>query len=411
MEFFYLKSCLFFLLLICSTLFSGSEAAFFSLTRYQILKLKETPRGKQVASLVDRPNRLLVSITIGNDTVNIIASALATSVCLSFFGENGKWLAIAIMTPLLLLVGDIIPKTIAYTNASNFSIKVAPFIKFFIYIATPLRYVIKYIINFILFFMPPPAKKSYFLENHFLDLIETGHKKGELKHIEKEFITQFIRFRQKTISEVMVPRPDIFALSVDMYLEKALTMLKYHRFSKIPIYEGNLDNIIGILRTKQLLEAKKTQKLRDIKQWFLSPYFVPETKRAEALFWQLQKEKITMAIIVNEYGSIVGLLTIEDLLEELFGEIYDEYDVTQRWYHQIAPNKYKVLAKMPLSDFNFIFKTDLVSEEDTLGGLILSVLGRLPKKGESTQIANLKFTVKGLKGRRITELEVEKINS
>ncbi len=411
MELVYFKLCLIFFLLIFSAIFSGSETAFFSLTRYQILKIKETSKGKKVASLLAHPNQLLISILIGNDTINIMASALATSVALTLYGKNGKWLAIAVMTPLLLLVGEIIPKAFSYAKASSFCLRISSFINFFVYIVAPFRNIIKYIVNAVLYFMPPPQKKAVFLENQFLDLIETGHEKGELKPIEKEFIVRLFRFRQKTVSEIMVPRPDIFALSIDTDLKEAINSLSYHRFSRVPIYEGTLDNVIGIFHTKYLLGSEKTGKLKEFREKLLPPYFVPATKKADALLAELQSQKITMAMIVNEYGSIVGLVTTEDLLEELFGEIYDEYDVTQDWYQQIAPNRYRVLAKIPLSDFNFIFKTDLKSEEDTLGGLILTALGRLPKKEDTVQIGNFKFTVKSLQGRRITELEVEKLDS
>lgn len=411
MELVYFKLCLIFFLLIFSAIFSGSETAFFSLTRYQILRIKETSKGKKVASLLAHPNQLLISILIGNDTINIMASALATSVALTLYGKNGKWLAIAVMTPLLLLVGEIIPKAFSYAKASSFCLRISSFINFFVYIVAPFRNIIKYIVNAVLYFMPPPQKKAVFLENQFLDLIETGHEKGELKPIEKEFIVRLFRFRQKTVSEIMVPRPDIFALSIDTDLKEAINSLSYHRFSRVPIYEGTLDNVIGIFHTKYLLGSEKTGKLKEFREKLLPPYFVPATKKADALLAELQSQKITMAMIVNEYGSIVGLVTTEDLLEELFGEIYDEYDVTQDWYQQIAPNRYRVLAKIPLSDFNFIFKTDLKSEEDTLGGLILTALGRLPKKEDTVQIGNFKFTVKSLKGRRITELEVEKLDS
>ncbi len=411
MELVYFKLCLIFFLLIFSAIFSGSETAFFSLTRYQILRIKETSKGKKVASLLAHPNQLLISILIGNDTINIMASALATSVALTLYGKNGKWLAIAVMTPLLLLVGEIIPKAFSYAKASSFCLRISSFINFFVYIVAPFRNIIKYIVNAVLYFMPPPQKKAVFLENQFLDLIETGHEKGELKPIEKEFIVRLFRFRQKTVSEIMVPRPDIFALSIDTDLKEAINSLSYHRFSRVPIYEGILDNVIGIFHTKYLLGSEKTGKLKEFREKLLPPYFVPATKKADALLAELQSQKITMAMIVNEYGSIVGLVTTEDLLEELFGEIYDEYDVTQDWYQQIAPNRYRVLAKIPLSDFNFVFKTDLKSEEDTLGGLILTALGRLPKKEDTVQIGNFKFTVKSLKGRRITELEVEKLDS
>jgi len=409
MEIIYLKAVLVFLLLGLSAFFSGSETAFFSLTRYQVLKLKETPRGKIVAFLLERPARLLISILIGNESVNIAASALVTSIAIYFYGEKGKWLAVIVMTPLLLLCGEIVPKTIAFVKARSFCLRVAPIIVLFMRVIAPIRNVIKWVVNLVMTPLPPPpseGKKSW--DTNFLDLIEHGHKKGEFKAIEKDFIANLLRFRKKTVSEIMVPRPDIFAVSIDINIASLKKMLKQHPFTRIPVYKENLDNIIGILPTKFLLGQEETRKLLALKEALIPPYFVPETKKAEELFWELQKEKITIAIVVDEYGSVVGLITIEDLLEELFGEIYDEYDITEQWYKQTGSNRYRVLAKIPLSDFNYLFKTNFSSKEDTLAGFLVSVLGRLPQKGEKITIGNFQFTVTQVKGHRLIEVEVEK---
>ncbi len=409
MQIIYLKAVFVFLLLGLSAFFSGSETAFFSLTRYQVLKLKETPRGKVVAFLLERPAELLISILIGNESVNIAASALVTSIAVYFYGEKGKWLAIIVMAPLLLLCGEIVPKAIAFVKARSFCLRVAPMIVLFMRIIAPIRNVIKWVVNIVMTPLPPPPreeKKAW--DTNFLDLIEHGHKKGEFKAIEKDFITNLMRFRKKTVSEIMVPRPDIFAVSIDTNIASLKKMLKRHPFTHIPVYKENLDNIIGILRTKFLLGQKEMGKVSTLKDVFIPPYFVPETKKAEELFWELQKGKITLAIVVDEYGSVVGLITIEDLLEELFGEIYDEYDITEQWYRQIGPNKYRVLAKVPLSDFNFLFKTNFSSEEDTLAGFLISILGRLPQKGEKITVGNFQFTVTQVKRHRLIEVEVEK---
>ena len=409
MEIIYFKAVLVFFLLGLSAFFSGSETAFFSLTRYQVLKLKETPKGKIVAFLLERPARLLISILIGNESVNIAASALVTSIAIYFYGEKGKWLAVIIMTPLLLLCGEIVPKTIAFVKARSFCLKVAPLIVLFMRAIAPIRNVIKWIVNLAMMpFPPPPREGKKLWDTNFLDLIEHGHQKGEFKTIEKDFIANLLRFRKKSVSEIMIPRPDIFAVSADTTIATLKKLLKHYPFSRIPVYKKNLDNIIGILPTKFLLGQEETHKLLELKNALIPPYFVPETKKAEELFWELQKEKITITIVVDEYGSVVGLITIEDLLEELFGEIYDEYDITEHWYKQTGSNRYRVLAKIPLSDFNYLFKTNFSSKEDTLAGFLLSVLGRLPQKGEKITIGNFQFTVTQVKGRRLIEVEVEK---
>ncbi len=409
MEIIYLKIFLVVLLLIASAFFSGSETAFFSLTRYQVLKLREDPKGRIVAHLLERPSRLLISILIGNETVNITASALLTSIAIYYYGEKGKWLAIIVMTPILLLFGEITPKTVAFVKAESFSLKAAPLVALFVKVISPLRNVVKWVVNLAMAPLPEvKGKPEHALDNHFLNLIEHGHKKGEFQTIEKEFIANFLRFRKKAVSEIMIPRPDIFAVPMDISVRTLKSELKRHPFSRVPIYKSKIDNIVGILPTKFLLGVDEEIKLFRLKDHFVPPYFVPEIKKAEDLFWELQKKRITIALVVDEYGTLTGLITIEDLLEELFGEIYDEYDVTQRWYKQVAPNKYRVLAKIPLSDFNYLFKTNFSCEEDTLAGFIISTLGKIPKKGEKIAIGDYFFIITQIKGQRIIEVEVEK---
>ncbi|MDL1957199.1 MAG: hemolysin family protein [Candidatus Desulfofervidus auxilii] len=411
MEIIYFKLILIFILLCFSALFSSSETALFSLTRYQILKLKETKNGKIIASLLEKPAHLLISILIGNESVNVTASALATSVAIALYDEKGKWITLAVMTPILLLWGEIVPKAFALTKAPSFSLKIAPFINFFVKLVTPIRNFIRYVVNIALYPLPAVSKEEpCFLDNEFLQLLESASHEDGFKIIEREFIANLLRFRHKSVSEIMVPRPDMFIISLDTPIKELKKLLNYQCFSRIPVYDRDPDNIIGILHTKTLLGLNKIEgTVKDLKEKFIQPYFVPSTKKGEELFWEMQRKKIAMVMVVNEYGSVVGLITMEDLLEELFGEIYDEYDMAEKWYKEIAPYKYKVMAKMSLKDFNYIFKTNLKAEEDTVGGLILAHLGRLPQKGETIQIENLKFTVIGLKGRRITELIVERL--
>jgi len=409
MEIIYLKLILIFILLCFSALFSSSETALFSLTRYQILKLKETSKGKVVACLLEKPAHLLISILIGNESVNVAASALATSVAIALYGEKGKWLTLAVMTPVLLLWGEIFPKAFALTKAPNFCLKVASFIHFFVRLITPIRNFVRYVVNIVLYPFPTSKKITGFLDDEFLHLLEIAPHKDGFKLIEREFIINLLRFRRKSVSEIMIPRPDMFMIDLNTSMAELKGLLNYQCFSRIPVYDNNPDNIVGIFYTKTLLNPNQAQTVKDLKERFLPPYFIPASKKAEELFWEMQKEKIAMAIVVNEYGTVVGLVTMEDLLEELFGEIYDEYDIVERWYQKIAPHKYRVMAKMPLSDFNHIFRANFEVKEDTLGGMILTYLGRLPYEGETIEIGDFRFTIVSLKGRRITELIVERL--
>ncbi len=313
-----------------SAFFSASETAFFSLTRFQILKLRETEKwGKKVAHLLAYPDRLLTSILIGNESANVAASALATSIAVAIYGEKGKWIIIGLMTPILLLCGEIIPKALAFTRAPRFVLLAAPLLKAFMHFISPLRWFIKQIVNMILRPFPKTAQiKPSLLDEHFVYLVERGYEEGDIKTIERDFIANLIRFRKLKVSEAMTPRKSIFALPLDTPLSKLMPLLKSHFFSRIPIYKRSLDEMVGILNISDLIGLPdRSGKLSDLKRIIHPPYFVPLSKGAEDLFWIMQRQRIHMAIVVDEYGKATGLITLEDLLEELFGEIYDEYDI------------------------------------------------------------------------------------
>ena len=324
----FIKFLLIIFLLLFSAFFSASETAFFSLTRFQVLKLKETEkRGKGVAHLLAHPDQLLTSILIGNESVNVAASALATSIAIAIYGENGKWVSIGLMTPVLLLFAEIIPKALAFTRATNFVLLAASPLKTFMHLVSPLRWFIKQIVSIVLRPFPKTGVKPNLLDEHFIYLVERGYKEGDIKTMERDFIANLLRFRKLKVSQVMTQRRDIFALSLDTPLSHLIPILKSRFFSRIPIYKKSLDEIVGILHINDLIGlSERGGKLSDLKRMIHPAYFVPLSKGAEDLFWEMQRQRIHMAIVVNEYGKVVGLITLEDLLEELFGEIYDEYD-------------------------------------------------------------------------------------
>jgi len=309
-----------------SAFFSASETAFFSLSRFQVFKLKEEKEGKKLLTLLSKPSQLLISILVGNESVNVIAAALFTSILVAIYGEKGKWLTILLMTPILLIFGEIIPKTLGFTKAEKFVLLASPPLKAFIKFVSPFIWFIRKTVDILLSPLPYFSKKGVISEN-FLYLIEHGHKEGKIKSIEKEFITNLIKFRELTVSKAMIPKKDIFALSLDTSISELENLLKSYRFSRIPIYRKNLDNIVGILYVKDLIGfLNGRKKISNLKKIIRPPYFVQVFKKAEDLFWHMQYQRIHMAIVIDEYKKVVGLITLEDLLEELFGEIYDEYD-------------------------------------------------------------------------------------
>jgi len=321
-----------FILLCFSAFFSGSETALFSLGTIKLQQLKESshPKAALVHALLEKPRRLLISILVGNEIINITASALAASLCISLLGNQGKWLAVAIMTPLILLFGEVLPKTIAVSKSEKFSLRVAQPLSIFATIIFPVRWIIRQVVDRITSLFGPHTKldESIYHEEEFKELVEVGHKEGVLEKEEREMIHKILDFSDTLVSSIMIPRADMFTLSYDLDRPSLIKEIKEHLFSRIPIYKQEKNNFIGILYAKDLLAVSEaeTASITPLAHIVRPPYLVPQDKKIPDLLKEFQDKRIHLALVVNEHGSIVGLVTMEDLLEELFGEIYDEFD-------------------------------------------------------------------------------------
>jgi len=327
-----IKIILIFILLCFSAFFSGSETALFSLDPIKIFQLKESnyPRASLIQELIEKPRRLLISILVGNECINITASALAASLCISLFGNQGKWIAIAIMTPLILLFGEVLPKTIAVSYSEKFSSLTAKPINIFASAIFPIRWIIRNLIDKITFLFTKQEKReeSIFFEEEFKELVEVGYKEGILETEEREMIHKILKFGDTIVSSIMTPRSRMFTLPYDLDIDHTIKKVKEKHFSRIPIYKKEKNNIIGVLNIKDLLPLINKQDITNntILSIIRPPYFVHEDKKIQELLKEFQEKKIHLALVVNEQGSVIGLVTMEDLLEELFGEIYDEFD-------------------------------------------------------------------------------------
>jgi putative hemolysin len=320
-------------LLIFSGFFSGSEAALFSLTTVQRRRIKKGggKRALIIEKLLKNPRRLIVTILIGNDMVNIAASVVAAYLCVSLFGSHGKWVAMAIMTPLTLVFAEVIPKTVSINNNERLAPFMSSIIYYFAAVIAPLRWAFDSMarIFIILTGSAETGHNPAIMEDDFLDMVNLSHEGGELEGVERDLIHNVFEFSDAHVFEVMTPLDKIFSLSHDTVGEMIIKCVKTNPFSRIPVYEHSIDNITGILYVKDLLQfdLKKIKGRRDILQKISRrPLFVQETQKVDEVFHILKHRRKHMAICLNEHGHISGLVTMEDLLEELFGEIYDEYD-------------------------------------------------------------------------------------
>jgi len=351
------------LLLLLSGFFSGSETALFSLSPIKVARLK-TVRGKRgalVAELVDNPRRLLISIILGNMFVNVFSSALAESAATKMFGEKGLSISILAMTFLILVFGEITPKTIAIHNAEQVSPMVAPIIDGFGKLVFPFRRAVRFVADLILSVLtrrmrsPETAVSGPELRT----AVEIGHREGILEDREKEMIHSVIELGEKWVADVMRPRSQIVGFDIRTPMEQICAAVRSTRYSRIPLYRGNLDRIEGILYVKDLLAASSRPKGEvDLSSLLRAPLYVPEQKRAGVLLRDLRRRRVHLALVVDEYGLVSGLVTLEDLLEEIFGQILDKEPTTTP-FQWIDTRAVRVDARMELDALNEVFGTSL----------------------------------------------------
>ena len=331
-----IKIILIFILLCFSAFFSGSETALFSLGSVKLFKLKESkhPKASLIHRLLENPRRLLISILMGNECINISASALTASLFISMVGFQGKWIAIAVMTPLILLFGEVLPKTIAVSHNEKFSFFVARPLDLFAHIIFPLRWTIRRIVDALIFLLgaKQESHENIFYERELKDLVDVGHKEGVLEGEEHQMIHNILKFNDTPVFSIMTPYSSISTLPHDLTIDQAIKQVKKHHFSRIPVYKQEKNNIIGILNAKDLLTMnfKRDFDTTSIAAIIRPPHFVSQDKRAHVVLKEFQEKKIHIALVVNKAKEIIGLVTMEDVLEELFGEFYDEFDTSTK---------------------------------------------------------------------------------
>jgi len=398
-------------LLVCYSFFATAETSLFSLSPLARLKLKNRhPKsGERIDRLLSRPQRLLTSIIIGNEVAVIIATVLATSISLSIWGDRGKWVAMGVMAPALLLCGEIIPKSLALRHPERWARVIAAPLAALLPLLTPFRVVLLKLSHALMSLVgiKPKPKTPLVHEDDFIRMVEDSHKEGLIAPIEKELIVNLMSLGDTRVDQVMVPRPDIFFLPISMPVEELILAVKKSRFSRIPIYGEDVENVLGILHAKDLLNfnAEPSGEPVCLKKLLRPPYYVPENKRAFDLLGELQTRKIRLALVVDEYGSLTGLVSVEDILAELFGEFEEEFESADKLLVELATGVYLVKSWMPLNELNETLGLSLPHDEfGTLGGFVFNLFGELPHEGDSISYDGMRFEVVHMKGTRILEM-------
>jgi putative hemolysin len=413
----WLELAFFVIMMGLSGFFSSSETSLFSLSNIQLEQMRrdQHPRVTLIQQLLSQPRRLIISILIGNELVNVTASVISAAMVIRVLGSDKKWINLLIMVPVLLLVGEITPKVLAIRHNVAFASFESRPIDFFTRMIRPLRWVIRNVADLFitLFIGRDRSRGNIITEDMVRTLAREAVGEGALDRLEAQFIEQIFDFGNKTLEDVMTPRSDVFFLSIDMPLEKMIVEVCESRHTKVPIYQENRDNVCGILHTRDLLGIDIEKYSRDPHRFqglLRKPYFVPESKLAADLFRTFRERKLSIALTVDEYGGVTGLVTMEDLLECIFGEIHSPSDeVHQVSIKDLGEGRYAVDGSMPVTEFNQQMDSELSDEwGETIGGLLLHHYGELPPQGDKLEIAGFRFIVTEVEENRIKTVEFEK---
>lgn len=377
-----------FFLLFLSAFFSSSETALTTVNRIKMKTLAEegNRRAQTVLKVTDNASKMLSAVLIGNNVVNLSASSLATTLAIDLLGSVGAGVATGILTLLILIFGEISPKTLATLHASKLSLAYAPVICGLMWLLTPVIAVVNWLsMGFLkLLRVNPKAGESGITEDEIRTLVDVSHESGEIGTEEKEFIHKMFDLSEATAKEVMIPRIDMEMVDVEWAYEKLLELFREHRHTRMPVYEEDMDNIIGIINMKDLLLMDRT-KAFSVRDYLREAYFTYERKSAADLMDEMRQASVNITIVLDEYGAVAGMVTLEDLLEELVGEIRDEYDSNEEDdLVCLKDREYQVQGSMNLEDLCQNLNLDFVSEDyDTIGGYLTGLLDHFPEEGET----------------------------
>ena len=399
------------ILIALSGFFSSSETALTSVNQIR-LKRRATEGDKKsmtVLKLLEKPQDVISSILIGNNIVNIASSAVATVFFTQLFGASGPVVATVVMTVLVLIFGEVLPKTAAQQQPEMISRKVAKPISKIATIFKPAVFLLTALSGLVTKWLFSHVDDAPTItEEEFKALVEVGEEEGVLQREERAYIDNVLDFSSATASDMMKPRTSVVALDVEATEEEIFELLKDNRYSRIPVYEDSIDHIIGILYMKdvvRLLAQGETIRLREILR---DPYFIGESAVADRIFRELKARNLSIAVVVDECAGTSGIITMEDILEELVGNIDDEYDLENTAVIFLERGVYLVDPELRIDEINDYFHMNLESEKsDSIGGFVIELLDRIPKQGDVVRYGDILFTVNEMQGLKMTKLKMD----
>tara|TARA_A100001015_G_scaffold176642_1_gene196398 strand:- start:1515 stop:2804 length:1290 start_codon:yes stop_codon:yes gene_type:complete len=419
----YSELIIFFFFVILSAFFSSTETAFTAINRIRLkqwFEKEDVKHADKLESLIQSPSKLITAILIGNNFSNVACSALATTIIIDILYQFGLTNLLFVMpivtisiTILLLVFGEITPKALALKQPERYALFSSSFLKPFMIVLTPIIHCFDLFNTLIakLFNIPENSSQHLTIEELKL-MVDISHDDGMIHDDKNKMLTSIFEFSDTIVREIMTPRTDAVCVSSLETVQNTIHLITNEGHSRIPVYEDKLDNIIGFIYAKDLLMVSKDNLTQNIQKFMRKAVFIPEFKPVEDLLQQMKRTKFHIAVVVDEHGGFAGLVTLEDIVEEIIGDIQDEYDSDEKnECIEVDTDLYDVDAKIPIKDLEDIIDVEFPEDDDydTLGGFVLSLKGSFPSKGEVIDYNNLKITVTDIKKRRIIRLHIKKL--
>jgi Hemolysins and related proteins containing CBS domains len=398
-----------FILFLLSGFFSSAEASLFSLTDLHLhkMKLDNYPFASFVDKLLENPQRLLITIVASNEAVNIVISILAASFFIGLFGADGQWVSIIFTSMVLLIAGEAIPKTFGVTYPMQISSTISPLLTLISRLGYPVVAILEKASGFIKYSRVQSHDDDVLMEDEFKTLVHAGKLAGVVDESQKELINRIFELGDKPVTDIMIPRVEMFCLPINMPVEEIIGTVVKERHERIPIYTDDRDDIAGILLARDLLTAAGQGRQASIEKILIRPYFVPEGKTVNGLLHDFKENRMQIAIVVDEYGGVSGLVTVEDILGHLFEEPYSGSNPAYNDCERIDESTIIVPGKMPMEQFNNLMQTQMPQEEfDTIGGFVLHLFGKLPVKGEEVSHEGYTFLIENVGRARILKIRI-----
>ena len=399
-------------LLCLSAFFSSAETALTTVNKMRIRTLAEAgdKRAITLTRVIENPGKMLSTILVGNNIVNLSASSLMTTLTMQMFGSRAVGAATGILTLLILVFGEITPKTLSTLYAEKIALSYARIVYALMALMTPVIFFVNQLSMGVLFVMrvDPNKKRDAITEDELRTIVQVSHEEGVIETEEKKMINNVFDFGDSVAKDVMVPRIDMVLVDVNATYRELMDVFREEKFTRIPVYEDTTDNVIGIVNMKDLLLYDKTQEF-SIRSLLRQPLYTYEYKKTAELMVEMRKTFNNIVIVLDEYGATAGLITLEDMLEEIVGEIRDEYDEDEEdEVTEITPDEFLVNGSTKLDDLNDRLGLDLESEDyDSVGGLVIGLLDHLPDAGESVDYENLHLIVERVEKNRIDKIRLQ----